>query len=703
MRGEGASQSGLGALFHPRAIAVVGASDKPGSVGRDVVENLVERGYDGAVYPVNPRLDTLLGRKVYPRLDALPTPADLVAIAVPAAAAADVLRQAGRAGIPFAVIYASGFAEAGPEGSALQDDLAAAAKETGIRVVGPNCQGLMNVAEGVHIGFGPPYKLDYLKGHVGLVSQSGAFGNSLLMGLSNEGVGVRAYVSTGNEVGTTALDMVQAMLEDPDTHVVAGYVEGLRDAARLPEVAGRARALGKPLVLWKVGRSQAGARAAASHTASLAGDDKLYRAAFRQFGITDVEDIGEMADCVRALGTRRSANGPRVGVVTVSGGAGVAMADRAEALGLELGPFDAATVAALRDVLPSFASFANPLDVTAGAVMDAKALSRTLEIVAADPGVDMLALAFAGASGRAGVAIAEAVAAILDASDLPIAISWNAPRDRNAEAYDRLAKLGVPVYATPARAVRGLAAIWTAHRPRPYFHLGPRPKARPARLLDEVAAKRFLEGTGIAAPEEAVVRSRHAAVEAADAIGYPVVAKLLSSRIDHKSDLGGVLVGLQNADAVAEAFDILKSLPGTLRLPFEGVLIQQMIADGIEVILGARVDPSFGPIVMVGGGGVFAEVFDDVALRLAPVTEGEARAMIGETRVSRLLRGVRGKGPGDVDALAQAIAGLSRRISAADGQVQEIEINPVFVMKPGEGVIAGDCVTRVADGAGSDG
>ena len=690
--------AGFSRLFHPRSIAVVGASETPGSVGRDVVENLIERDFGGAIYPVNPKYDTLLGLSCFASLDAVPGSVDLVAVAVPARMAADVVRNAGRIGAPFAVIYASGFSEAGDEGRAMQDDLATAAREGGVRVIGPNCQGFMNVAEGIHVGFGPPYKLDYLKGCVGVVSQSGAFGNSLLMGLSTEKVGVRGYVSTGNEAGTTALDIADAMLEDPETRVVAGYIEGLRDAPRLQDVAAKARAAGKPLVLWKVGRSDAGAKAAASHTASLAGDDRLYRAAFRQFGIVDVEDIGEMADCIRALETGRAAKGPRVGVVTVSGGAGVAMADRAEALGLELGEFSAETVTALRDLLPKFASFANPLDVTANAVMDPQALAATLTLVANDPGVDMLALTFAGASGKAGVAIAEAVSRIHAQIDLPIVISWNAPRSHNGAAYDALEQLGVPVYPTPARAIRGLAAIWTARGPLAPISTAPRPVSRPAILLNEAEAKVHLEGTGISAPAEAVVHSPEDARAAAEKIGFPVVAKLLSSQLDHKSELGGVRVGLKDEDAVASATSDLAAIPASLSppVPDEGVLIQQMIAGGTEVILGARVDPNFGPIVMFGAGGIFAEVFEDVALRIAPVDEEGARAMIAETRIARILSGARGKGPKDLDALAGAISGLSHRIARADGRLQEIEINPLFVMEPGEGVVAGDCVVRVA-------
>lgn len=696
---QSAPASAASILFRPRAIAIVGASETPGSVGRDVVENLQERAFSGAIYPVNPKRHTLLGLPCFDSLAAVPGPVDVVAIAVPAAATVDVVRQTGAIGAPYAIVFASGFSEAGVDGAALQSALAEAALEGGVTVIGPNCQGFMNVADGIHVGFGPPYKLTYLPGDVGVVSQSGAFGNSVLMGLTTEGVGVRHYISTGNEAGTTALDLIEAMVDDPHIRVVAGYIEGLSDASRLPTVAAKARRADKPLVLWKVGRSAAGAKAAASHTASLAGDDRLYRAAFSQFGIVDVDDLAEMADSLRALSTGRRAKGPRVGVVTVSGGAGVAMADRAEALGLELPDLSDETTAALRPLLPRFASLANPVDVTAGAVMDPKALTQTLALIAADPNVHMLALTFAGASGKAGVAIAEAVSALHADTDLPIAISWNAPVSHNGAAYETLASVGVPVYQTPARAIRALAAVWTGRRPIAEPPLGLRPNARPARLLNEAAGKPFLTDTGISAAPEAVVHNRRDAIRAAVHIGYPVVAKLLSSAIDHKSELGGVKVGLNTAAEVDLAYAAITAIPGSLdpKQPSEGVLIQKMVQGGAEVILGARIDATFGPIVMVGAGGIYAEVFEDIALRVAPIGPDEAATMIAETKVSRILNGTRGKGPFDVAALAEAISGLSRRIADPSGRLQEIEINPLFVMAPGKGVIAGDCVVRIAE------
>lgn len=696
---KSAPQADLSELFTPRAIAVVGASETKGSVGRDVVENLLEKDYDGAILPVNPWYETVLGLPCFSRLADLPGPVDLVAIAIPAAGAPQAVAEAGDIGVPFAVVFASGFAEAGPDGALLQRDLEEAAYAANVRLLGPNCQGFMNIAGGFHVGFGPPYKLDYRKGRVSLVSQSGAFGNSLLIGLSDEGVGLRHYASTGNEADLGAIDIADAMIADPQSTAVGAYVEGLREPGRLRALAEKARNAQTPLVIWKVGRSAAGAIAAASHTASMTGDDRLYRTAFRQFGIVEVGDISEMADALRALSTGRKAKGPRLGLVTVSGGAGVAMADRAEELGLQLARFSPQTLQALGERLPKFASVGNPLDVTAGAVLDPASLAETLGLVAADVAVDMLALTFAGASGSVGSAIAEAVSNLHARTDLPITVSWNAPRSKNADAYDKLESIGVPVYSSPARAVGGLAAIWRGRSASTSIAplTSPPEAAELPTLLDEATAKKHLTDTGIRSPREAVVHTADDAIEAFRAYAGPVVAKLLSSKLTHKSDLGAVRLGLETADDVRRAFQTLRVIPETLAPPqsFEGVLIQEQIIGGLETIVGARIDPAFGPIVLFGMGGIYAEVFEDIALRLAPIDFDEARTMIGETKIAKVLTGARGAPPADIDALADALTKLSQRIARPDTELQEIEINPLFVMPKGDGVIAGDCVVRI--------
>lgn len=691
----------LDRLFRPRAIAVVGATETAGAVGSQVVENLVHHGFGGVVYPINPKYQSVHGFACFPDIAALPEVPDLVAIAVPAAHVAAVVAAAGRKKIPFAVVFASGFAETGEAGIALQAELAAAARKAGVRLIGPNCQGIMNVAERIHVGFGPPYRLTYKPGAVGVVSQSGAFGNSLVMGMSDEGIGMRRYASTGNEVDTNALDLIDGMLDDPEISVIAGYIEGFRDAVPLRRIAAKAVARNVPIVLWKVGNSQAGAHAAASHTANLAGDHRFYRAAFDQLGIVSAGDVGDMADCIRALASKRWASGPRVGIVTISGGAGVAMADRAEELGLSIEPFADATLADLRTRLPAFASVANPLDVTAGALTDPESVREALEAVVADPNVDMLAVALAATAGDAAITMTQALAALAKRVSTPIVVAWNASRTDNQAAFDTLAAADIPVFATPGRAIRGLSAVRSfgaavngADAP---VVTGSRASVGSVRTLNEMDSKGELAGTGIVAPQEAVADSADAAVSAARAIGFPVVMKLLSETIVHKSDIGGVRLNLASDDDVTEAFAAIAEA-GRKAEPDVAprVLVQQQVPGGVEVILGARVDEVFGPMVMVGAGGILAEVISDVAFRLAPIGIDEARGMIADTKVARILAGIRGRPRCDVEALAEAIAGLSRSIASADGRLREIEINPLFVQTDGEGVVAGDCVAHVA-------
>lgn len=694
----------LDLLFRPRAVAVVGATETAGAVGSQVIEHLIHHGYSGTIYPINPKYQTVHGRACYPDLAALPETPDLVAVAVPAAHVAAVIEAAGRKGIAFAVVFASGFAETGAEGLKLQAELAAAARRANVRVIGPNCQGVMNIADKIHIGFGPPYRLTYRPGAVGLVSQSGAFGNSLVMGMSEEGIGLRRYASTGNEADTNALDLMDAMLDDPGVGVIAGYIEGFRDAVALRRIAARAAEGGVPLVLWKVGNSKAGAHAAASHTANLAGDPSFYKAAFDQLGIVSVFDVPDMADCVRALAPKRWAKGPRIGIVTISGGAGVAMADRAEELGLAIEPFAPETLDELRARLPAFASVSNPLDVTAGALTDPESVMHAMELVVRDPNVDMLAVALAATSGPAAVTVAKALAGLVARAPVPVVVAWNAPRAGNEAAYDILKEADIPVFATPGRAIRGLSAVHrfgsVVNAERASLIVPPVEADEAVRTLDEVASKVEIAGTGITAPKEAIATTAEEAVAAARALGFPVVMKLLSEKIVHKSDIGGVRLNLGSDDAVREAFVAIETAAHAAD-PDARVLVQEQVPGGVEVIVGARMDPIFGPMVMVGAGGILAEVVSDVAFRLAPIDGAEARRMIAETKVSKILAGVRGRPACDVDALAAALSGLSRRIAAPGGALREVEINPLFVRPVGGGVIAGDCVARVADRTGA--
>ncbi|MFI0471377.1 acetate--CoA ligase family protein [Halomonas sp. HMF6819] len=689
-------------LFEPRSIAVAGASTNLESIGGQPIKHLLDAGYAGNIYPINPKYDRVADLVCYPGIDDLPEAPDVIVIAVAANRALDMIKAAGEKGIPYAIVFSSGFAETGDEGHAAQAELRSVARAAGITLIGPNCQGLMNIAENIRIGFGTPYSLDYHKGGVCMSSQSGAFGNSLLMALSDEGIGFRHYISTGNEAQTTSLDCLEYFIDDPQTQVVTGYVEGFQDAYRLRQLGQKALASNKPVVLWKVGNSDAGARAASSHTANLAGASTYYEAAFRQFGIVSANDVGDMADCVRALLTNKRPKGNGVAVLSVSGGAGIAMADRCAEQELTLPDFSEQTLDELRPLLPGFASLSNPMDITAGVLSDPASFATALRVVIKDPAVDMLGLCLAALSGKVATLIAEEIAQVAAESDVPILVAWNAPTGTADDAYRILEDANIPRYGSPVRSARGFGAIWrfTSAALAQHETAKVRPHQAPdnAKPLNEYSAKQLLQTYSLPVTREVVASNANEAVSAAQEIGYPVVMKILSKDIAHKSDAGGVLVGLDSDEGVQEGFERLARLPATLgeNIAFEGVLIQEMVSGGTEVILGAVNDPGFGPVIMVGAGGVYTEVFEDVAFAIAPINRRQAQDLIDSTRISRVLRGARGRPPGDIEALVDTLVQLSKLAMAESERFTEIDINPLIVLPEGDGARIVDAFVRTS-------
>lgn len=696
-------------LFNPRSIAVIGASQDLGSISGQPIAHLQAKGFAGRIYPVNPRYREVAGLQCYPDLGSLPETPDVIVVAVAAKRVPDAVQQASERGVPFAVILTSGFAEAGIEGKQAQHELAGIARAHGIHLIGPNCQGYMNIADGIHVGFGAPYGLTYRKGAVSLTSQSGAFGNSIVMIADGEGLGFRRYISTGNESVTTSLDLFEYLLEDAGTKVIAGYVEGFQDAHRLADLGRRALRSGKPIVVWKVGTSEAGAKAAASHTANLGGAAALYRAAFQQTGIIDVNDVGDFADCAKALLPGRLPRGNRIAILTISGGAGIAMADRCTEAGLALPEFEIGTIAALRNVLPSYAAVANPLDVTGSILNEPGMLKQTLELLVRDPNVDMIGMALAAASGKLATELAREVVRICDESHLPVLVAWNADEKSTGEAYRILDSAEIPRYQSPVRCARGAGVLWRYARARqrqavidreePLAMSRPNVKTRLAGRtagLTEYEAKRVLAEYGITVTREQLAANRHEAARAAAEIGFPVAIKIQSPGIAHKTEAGGVRIGVADPDAARVAFDEIMA-NAAMHAPaakLDGVLVQEMVHGGTEMILGANNDPLFGPVVMVGLGGIFAEVMRDVSFRLAPITMTEAQEMIQELRGFAILNGARGREKADVDALAQTLLRLSALVVDLKDEVGEIDINPLFVLPVGSGVLAGDALMK---------
>jgi acetate---CoA ligase (ADP-forming) len=705
-------QHDLTRFLNPRGVAIVGASSDLTRIGGQPIRLLTEYGYRGAVYPVNPKYNEINGLRCYPDLSALPQPCDVALIALAAPHVPGVIEACGRAGIPYALVLSAGFSEVGEKGRALQEKLVAAAKQSGVRVVGPNCLGLFNLNEGVRIGFGGTLMLNTLKpGPIAMVTQSGGFGFGVVALASHYGVGMSYGISTGNEADLTAIDWLEAVIELPDVELVVAFLEGVTEGLRLIALGQRALALGKPILVWKVGNSDIGRQAAASHTARLTAGYELYRAAFRLGGFIEVRDIDDLIDICKALRGRKLPRGNRVAVVTASGGAGVLLADRCAEEGLTLPPLSEATVRKLREYVAAFAAVGNPVDVTPQGYNDNFAsYSRLIGDVLADPGIDQV---IARAPRGAAASIwARNFVEMLRTEEKPVLINWPSSPDDNAEVAEFLEANGVPVILTPGRTVHALAALNDfAQKKRRYAelkaHAGERVIARqPLELsaaggtLGEHRSKALLKAYGIRTVEEVLLAPD--AVQALEQapLAFPVAVKIESPDIPHKSEAGVVRLGVSDLGelkrAAREVVAAAREHDRTARV--DGVLVQEM-ASGLEVIVGAVNDRFFGPVVTFGLGGVFTELLRDVTHRFAPFDVATAREMVNEIRGAALLTGYRGSAPLDVDALAEALSRLSLLISDHAGRIAEIDVNPLFVRPAGEGVIAADAlvVLRATD------
>ena len=697
-------------LFNPRSIAIIGASTEVGSISGQPLNLLIKRGYQGALYPINPKYTELLGKKCYASIEALPEAPDLALIVVNAKLAIRMLEACGRKRVPFVIVFSSGYSEVGEEGEAMQRSLADIARRYDIGVVGPNCQGMIGVPAKAYAGFGSAFIYDYTPGPVSMVSQSGGFGFSVMSLAAMEGgVGFRNVITTGNEIGISSLDFMRFMIDDPGTRIITGYIEGVKDAHRLRAIGEAALAAGKPIMVWKVGNSVEGQKAVASHTANLGGAMALYQAAFKQTGILQVEDIQDIIDYSHAFLSDKVPRGNRVAIITISGGAGILMTDEAIARGLAVQPLSPATVEKLRPLVPGFAALGNPIDLTAAIFDDTDLCRKALELIIDDPLVDAVTMANAGLQGEIATKVAREIVNVARRSDKPIMLGWSARREVAAEAYALLDAAKVPHYRSPLRCMRALAAIThhaemcrrhAAARAEPVLSLSSaaaRSELVNARTdLAEYRAKRLLAAYGIPITAEALATDAKDAARNAAGIGFPVALKVQSADIPHKTEAGGVRLGLRSEDEVEAAYaGIMESVrrhhPDAV---IDGVLVQEMVKDAVEVILGVDNDPRFGPALMFGLGGIFTEVLKDVVFRLAPVKRSEALAMIREVKGYPLLAGARGKPVCDEEALADALCRLSAlAIDLKDG-LAELDINPLFVFPKGQGVKAGDALIK---------
>ncbi len=702
---------GIDYLFRPASIAVVGATPDESKPGGRCIRFLRQFGYRGEVFPVNPKYETILDLPAFAGLDALPGPAELVVLLVAAKAVPDYLRQAAAAGARAVVVCASGFAEAGPEGRALQDEVAAIAAETGLAVVGPNSLGVIDLHSRVTATFttGLQAEGEPLVGPVAFLSQSGAMGAIVMSMARSDGLGFGKIVSSGNEAVLDFTDFVDYFADDPQTELVLGYVEGLRRGREFVHAARRARAAGKLVCVLKVGKSNAGVKAARSHTGALVGSAQVYDAAFRRAGVLEVGDTRELLDLALARPGRNRAAGPRVGIVSMSGGAAVLMSDQCSAAGLTIGTLAQSTQAALSRVLPSFAGTDNPIDY--GPVYgDPEAIRACVDAVLGDPGID-IGLVFIGASPRLAGVIEEPLAAVRARHAKPVIVAWlGGP----AQGITRLRELGIPAYDQTGRAVAVVAHLVGAGVEPGAFAdetvaddaRGQATRERLAELLrrgrstlTEREVKELLAPYAIPTVREALATSAEEADRLAREIAAPVAVKAEAPELLHKSDSGAVRLAVWPDEAGTAWEEVVAAAAAVVgRAGVRGAVIQPMARPGLELLVGLRYDAQFGPVVSAGLGGVTSEVLGDVATELAPVDHATARAMLGRLRSAPLLGRFRGAPARDVAALADVIVGISQFATEAGPLVAELDLNPVLVHAEGEGctVVDGAAVIQAA-------
>ncbi|MCB1548249.1 MAG: acetate--CoA ligase family protein [Hyphomicrobiaceae bacterium] len=672
------------AMLSPESIAIIGAGPDTNKLSGRPLHFLRRDGFAGRIYPVNPKYSDIAGVPCFPDIASLPEAPDMAIVAVGAARVGATVAALGQKGCKVAVIFSSGFGELGEAGKRMEADLLAIGRENNIRICGPNTLGLVNAFVRSTATFSQYADQPPVPGRIGFASQSGAFGTAIAALARVKGLGLGYFVSTGNTIDITPMECLAEIIEDERIQVAAGYVEGIADGDQLVRLAHRARELAKPLVITKVGRHAAGARAAQSHTGSLAGEDRVFDAVVRQAGAIRARNEEHMLDMVAALVANPVAQGRGLGIITQSGGAGVLMADRAEELGLEVPLLSAATRERLKAVLPEFGASGNPVDVTGQFLAEPRILSESVKIVLEDPAIDVCIIWLQLMHGY-GKVLRDLFREIKRSVTKPFLVCWiEAPEDvrRDLVADD------ICIVSATERAVDAAEGMvrWgeITRRPPP---LAETQSSRPAsgeptaetEVVASLEAAGLLEASGLTLVGTRLARDAAEAGRIAAELGFPVAVKIESVDIPHKTEAGGVVLGLASREAVEKAAaDVLASAARHAPAArIAGVLVQRMSAPATEIVLGLRRDPVFGHVVMVGLGGIFVEVLKDVAFARAPISHDEALGLLDSLKGKPLLMGARGREPVDLEALARAITALSR-LALAHPEIEELDLNPVF-------------------------
>lgn len=653
----------LGAFFHPASVAVIGASETAGKLGHEILKNLREGGFPGKLFPVNPKSDRILGLNCFKSIKDIPEGVDLAVVIIPARFVPQAVRDCGEKGVKGAIVISGGFAEAGPEGEELQKEVAKAGREYGVRIIGPNCQGVNNPYQPMCAS----WPLLKTRGRVAVISQSGTVGAAMMDWFSVEELGVSSFVSLGNRADVDETELIEYFENDPNTRVIAAYIEGVKDPVAFQKLIAN---LSKPLVVLKSGRTARGKIAAESHTKSLAGADAIYSSLFHRHGVCRADTIEEFYDFAKAFAYITPPKGNRIAFITTSGGAAILATDAAEQEGLDVSPLPKELAEKLEGVIPSHAIRANPLDLTGDA--NARMFGDVIQL--ARPYYDTLGIIF-------GDPIVDASEVVTTGANELVMFLGGAEVEREEKL--KMHRKGIPVYPTPERGVRALAQVIPPNmkgaRAKHTF-----PAASGRSQLGLFESLKFLESKGFDCIVSRIAESPGKAVHVAHQLGFPVSLKIDSPDILHKSDYGGVRLHLQSAQDVRLAYtkmmdQVKERFPGA---KVNGVVVSAMAAPGLELFLGMNRDPQFGPVIIFGMGGIAVELFRDISMRLLPISREEAQEMLSEIKGAPLLKGFRGQQTINEAALVDGILKLAR-IAEEHQDIMEIDLNPIFAYPEG--------------------
>ncbi|HIJ70116.1 MAG TPA: CoA-binding protein [Planctomycetes bacterium] len=687
-------------FFNPKSVAIVGASRQPGKVGYEILTNIVDAGYKGGIFPVNPKTDKIGRLKCYRDLASIGEIPELVIVVIPAGFVPEVMNQCAKIGVKAVVIITAGFKEVSEQGRQLEQKVAQIAKQAGIRVIGPNCLGVVATTNKLNASFGGELPKE---GSIGYLSQSGALLAAILDMANANGIGFSKLVSIGNKADVDELDVIESLGRDTDTKVIAGYLESISNGGDFVRQAERISQT-KPIILMKSGSTGAGAKAASSHTGSLTGSETAYECVFGRAGIIRCNSIKAQFDFAQALANQPLPKGPAVAVITNAGGPGIMAADAIEQQGLVFAKLADETISKLTAKLPSAANVQNPIDVLGDALADRYEFA--LDVVLDDPNVDTVLVLLTPQAMTASAATAEAIVKVTSQKTKKPVLACFLGAGKVQDGINILQKGIIPQYDSPESAVNTIKAItdyvrWR-NRPKRIIKLFAVNRRKVQNVIErhlrtqshqigEAESKEILEAYGFVTPKGSIATTAEQAASIAEQLGYPVVLKIWSPDILHKSDVGGVKLGIRTAQEVKDAFDLMM-----YRIPTKipnadilGVLVQQMCQKGKEVILGMHRDPHFGPLMMFGMGGTMVEVLKDVSFYLAPITSDEAKQMLVSTKTYKMLQGVRGEEGVDIDAISEGLQRLSQLVTEFP-QIQEMDINPFVVGPEGTTPIAVD-------------